>query len=249
MAELNESAAYAVIIAAAGQSRRFSDTESAVERAERFDSVNSVKKPYAKLRNKPIWLHSTEKFAQRTDVKQIILVVSPEDVSWFRDYFAVEIDRLLLMVISGGLERVDSVQKALNIVRVNIDYVVVHDAARPCITDEQITEVFHSAKQNGAAILATPIVGTVKLIENDKIKSTIPRAGLWEAQTPQVFRRQILLDAYANRKDGDTLPTDDAELVEKAGFNVSIVPADKSNLKITTQADLRFAEAILANKK
>jgi 2-C-methyl-D-erythritol 4-phosphate cytidylyltransferase len=141
------------------------------------------------------------------------------------------------------------VQKALNIVRSNIDYVVVHDAARPCVTDEQIVEVFNAARQHGSAILATPIVGTIKLVDDGEIKSTIPRAKMWEAQTPQVFRRQILIDAYARRNDESQIPTDDAELVEKAGFNVSIVPADKSNLKITTQSDLKFAEAILVNKK
>ncbi|MDR1480034.1 MAG: 2-C-methyl-D-erythritol 4-phosphate cytidylyltransferase [Planctomycetaceae bacterium] len=249
MVELKESITYAVIIAAAGQSKRFSSRKT-VEHEEQFDSgVASAKKPYAKLQGKPIWLYSTEKFARRTDVKQIILVVSPEDVSWFRDYFAFDIDRLLLVVISGGLERVDSVQKALKIVRDDIDYVVVHDAARPCTTDQQITDVFNTAKRHGAAILATPIVGTVKSVESGVIKLTVPRAGLWEAQTPQVFRRQILLDAYATQKDDGAVPTDDAELVEKAGFNVSIVPADKSNLKITTQSDLSFAEAILANKK
>ncbi|MDR2345090.1 MAG: 2-C-methyl-D-erythritol 4-phosphate cytidylyltransferase [Planctomycetaceae bacterium] len=252
MSELKESTmTYAVIIAAAGQSRRFSNNTSndtTLGQTEWFGD-NAVKKPYVKLLGKPIWLYSTEKFARRMDVKQIILVVAPEDVSWFRDYFAVEIDKLLLMVISGGSERVDSVQKALNIVRNNIDYVVVHDAARPCVTDVQINEVFKSAKQHGAAILATPIVGTIKLIEDGIIKSTILRTGMWEAQTPQVFRRQILIDSYSKRNITDKIPTDDAELVEQAGFNVSIVPTDKSNLKITTQSDLKFAEAILANKK
>ncbi|MDR0392581.1 MAG: 2-C-methyl-D-erythritol 4-phosphate cytidylyltransferase, partial [Planctomycetaceae bacterium] len=198
---------------------------------------------------KPIWLYCTEKFAKRVEVRQIILVVSPEDVSWFRDYFAVEIDKLLLMVISGGAERVDSVQRALNIVHDNLDYVVVHDAARPCVTDEQINDVFNKAKRHGAAILASPIVGTVKLVDNNIIKSTVPRSGLWEAQTPQVFERQILLDAYAARKEYETIPTDDAELVEKAGFEISIVPSDRANLKITTQADLKFAEIILTNRK
>ncbi|MDR1483814.1 MAG: 2-C-methyl-D-erythritol 4-phosphate cytidylyltransferase [Planctomycetaceae bacterium] len=248
MSELNETATYAVIIAAAGQSKRFSG--SGVRGRSGWLDGAAAKKPYARLLGKPIWLYCTEKFSKRSEVRQIILVIAPEDVSWFRDYFAVEIDKLLLMVISGGLERVDSVQRALNIVHDDIDYVVVHDAARPCVTDEQIDEVFNKAKRHGAAILAAPIVGTVKLIEDNCIKSTIPRTGLWEAQTPQVFRRQILLDAYAARKkDDDVVPTDDAELVEKAGFNVSIVPADRSNLKITTQSDLRFAEAILANKK
>jgi 2-C-methyl-D-erythritol 4-phosphate cytidylyltransferase len=244
---LNESVTYAVIIAAAGQSKRFGNSGSFAHTGW-FDGA-AAKKPYAKLLGKPIWLYCTEKFAKRSDVRQVILVVAPEDVSWFRDYFAAEIDKLLLMVISGGEERVDSVQKALNIVRSNIDYVVVHDAARPCITDEQINEVFNNAKQHGAAILATPIVGTVKLIEDNIIKSTVPRKGLWEAQTPQVFRKQILLDAYAARNVNNSNPTDDAELVEKAGFDISIVPADKSNLKITTQSDLKFAEAILISRK
>ncbi|MDR1925201.1 MAG: 2-C-methyl-D-erythritol 4-phosphate cytidylyltransferase [Planctomycetaceae bacterium] len=244
MSEDNETAAYAVIIAAAGQSRRFVESganENAVANA-------AVKKPYTRLHGKPIWLYSTEMFARRNEIKQIILVVAPEDVSWFRDYFAAEIDKLLLMVISGGTERVDSVQKAFALIRNNIDYIAVHDAARPCISDEQITAVFKQAKQHGAAILASPITGTIKLVDNNTINATVPRKGLWEAQTPQVFRKQILFDAYSKR-DANVLTTDDAELVEKAGFNVSVVLSDRLNIKITNQSDLKLAEAIMSIKK
>jgi len=129
-------------------------------------------------------------------------------------------------------------------VRSDVDYVAIHDAARPCLCDEWIDGVFAAAVKSGAAILATPVSGTLKRSKNGKtIDETVSRANLWEAQTPQVFRREILLDAYTKR--GDFQPTDEAELVEKAGYPVSIVPGSPINLKITTKQDLALATQAL----
>lgn len=221
---------FAVIIAAAGKSSRFSNQMQ-------------VKKPFARLSGKPVWLHSVEKFLRREDVKQVFIVVSPDDIVWFRDYYAGEIDRYLLVVLKGGRERVDSIQNALRGVRAEIGYVAVHDAARPCVSEEAINAVFKKAQQHGAAILASPIVGTVKRVRDEQIIETVPRLELWEAQTPQVFRHDILVEAYAHRHQDD--PTDDSELVEKIGCPVHVVPSERWNLKITTQDDLRIAEQII----
>jgi len=103
--------------------------------------------------------------------------------------------------------------------------------------------VFDAAEKSDAAILAIPVSGTLKRVAGNQIEETVPRANLWEAQTPQVFRRTLLLEAYAKR--GDFVATDDAQLVERIGQRVTIVPGSPINLKITTREDLRLAEHAL----
>ena len=121
-----------------------------------------------------------------------------------------------------------------------MDYIAVHDAARPCLANEWIDSVFLKAATTGAAMLAIPITGTVKRVgEKGVIQETVPRDNLWEAQTPQVFRKGILLKAYAQR--GNQPATDDAELVQRIGQPVTVVTGSPINLKITTKEDLRLA--------
>jgi 2-C-methyl-D-erythritol 4-phosphate cytidylyltransferase len=129
-------------------------------------------------------------------------------------------------------------------VKSDIDFVAVHDAARPCIAEPWIDDVFAAAARDGAAILAAPVQATLKRVDQKKhIAETVSRDGLWEAQTPQVFSRQLLIDAYAKR--GQTAATDDAQLVERLGHPVTIVPCSQLNLKITTRDDLKLAEQVL----
>ena len=223
-------ATFAVIMPAAGQSSRFHDQH--------------YKKPFAPLENRAVWLHAADKFLHRGDVKQLILVISPEDRDDFHSKFGANVAILGVEVVDGGAERADSVAAALARVKPNIDFVAVHDAARPCIADEWIDQVFAAAEQTGAAMLAVPVAGTLKRVSADhKVLETLSRAGVWEAQTPQVFRRQLLLDAYARR--GAEPATDDAQLVERLGHPVTVVHGSPLNLKITTQADLRFAALAL----
>jgi 2-C-methyl-D-erythritol 4-phosphate cytidylyltransferase len=229
-----ESAVFSVILAAAGKSRRFIEAGS---------NKQAVKKIFAPIRRKPVWLYSAEKFYGREDVAQLIIVISPDDLTWFFRFYADEINRMFLLVVAGGKERADSVRNALSVVRSNVDFIAVHDAARPCVSKLEIDAVFRQARIDGAAMLATPIAGTIKRVYDGQIVETVNRENLWEAQTPQVFRRDILLKAYEHRKNMN--PTDDAQLVENAGYAVSVVPADRSNIKITTQTDLTLAETIL----
>lgn len=217
---------YAVILPAAGQSSRFKDQH--------------FKKPFASLDGRPVWLHAAEKFANRSDVCQTLLVVSPADRDEFDSKFAGNAALLGVEVVNGGSERYDSVANALARVQAAADFVAIHDAARPCLVDAWIDAVFAAAARSGAAILAIPIHGTIKRVGADQtIAETVPRDGLWEAQTPQVFRRQTLIDAYAHR--GNQPATDDAQLVERLGQKVTIVPGSPLNVKITTKEDLRLA--------
>ena len=134
-------------------------------------------------------------------------------------------------------------QKALERIKPEIDFVAIHDAARPCIVDAWISDIFAAAEKTGAAIPAIPVSGTLKRVAGGMITETVSREGLWEAQTPQVFRRDLLLKAYAQR--GGFNATDDAQLVERTGHRVTIVPGSSMNLKITTREDLRLAEQAL----
>jgi 2-C-methyl-D-erythritol 4-phosphate cytidylyltransferase len=223
-------AKFGVIIAAAGKSSRFGDQH--------------YKKPFVPLANKPVWLYSAEKFLARSDVKQVVMVISPEDRESFLDKFGANVAILGVDVVDGGAERADSIAKGLAKLRADLDYVCVHDAARPCLAETWLDAVFAAAVKNGAAILAVPITGTLKRVgANHQIQETIPRADLWEAQTPQVFRRQLLLDAHAKR--GSLAATDDAQLVENLGEAVTVVPCSLLNLKITSREDLRLAEQAL----
>lgn len=221
---------FAVILAAAGKSSRFHDAH--------------YKKPFAPLDGRPVWLHSAERFVNRDDVKQVIVVISPDDKEHFFSKFGANVAILGIEVVEGGAERSDSVQRALERVKDDIDYIAVHDAARPCLADEWIDRVFAAAEKTGAAMLAIPVAGTLKRVGKDQtIEETVAREGLWEAQTPQVFRRELLLKAYANR--GREPATDDAQLVERLGEKVTIVPGSPINLKITTKEDLHIAAYLL----
>jgi 2-C-methyl-D-erythritol 4-phosphate cytidylyltransferase len=221
---------FAVILPAAGRSSRFHDQH--------------YKKPFAPLDNRAVWLHSAERFLNRKEVKQLIVVISPEDRDEFMSRFGANIMILGVEVVVGGKERADSVQNALARVKGDCQFVAVHDAARPCLAEEWIDKVFEAAEKTGAAILATPVVSTLKRVAGDRtIQETIAREQLWEAQTPQVFARQLLLDAYARR--GNEPATDEAYLVERLGHKVTVVPGSPINIKITTKDDLRLAAHML----
>jgi 2-C-methyl-D-erythritol 4-phosphate cytidylyltransferase len=220
---------FAVIIPAAGQSSRFGDSRR--------------KKPFIELKGRPVWVRAVEVFANREDVKQVLIVVSPEDMDFFKEKFQPNLAFMAVEIVAGGKQRADSVMNALARVKADIDFVAVHDAARPLIVKQWIDRVFAAAEQSGAAILATPISSTIKRVDNGRIVETVPRDKLWAAQTPQVFRRQLLLDAYA-RWDGSEA-TDEANLVERIGQPVTIVEGSPLNIKITTQEDFKMAEALL----
>jgi 2-C-methyl-D-erythritol 4-phosphate cytidylyltransferase len=221
---------YAVILPAAGKSSRFQDPH--------------YKKPFASLDGRPVWLHAAEKFANRSDVCQTLLVVSPADRDEFDSKFGGNAALLGVEVVNGGAERSDSVANALARVKPEAEFVAIHDAARPCLAKEWIDTVFAAAATSGAAILAIPIHGTIKrAAAGQTVQETVARDGLWEAQTPQVFRTQLLRDAYA--RAGAEPATDDAQLVERLGHPVTLVPGSRLNLKITSKEDLRIAGALL----
>jgi 2-C-methyl-D-erythritol 4-phosphate cytidylyltransferase len=225
----------AVIIPAAGKSVRFGGQE---------------KKPFVSLDGRPVWLRSAEIFWKREDVSKVYLVIAPDDREEFRARFGHLLAFANAEVVAGGAERFDSVANALARVPESVEYVAIHDAVRPLTPQALIDAAFAAAKKHGAAMLALPVADTLKQVDpaTNRITATVPRDGLWQAQTPQVFRREFLLSGYAKRNELKIPITDDAQLVEAAGHPVVVVPGSPANFKITTREDIELAEAILKSR-
>src|SRR5579864_71706 len=225
---------FAVILPAAGKSSRFNDKE---------------KKPFTNLDGRAVWLRCAEYFVNRSDVVQTIIVISAEDQELFERRYRPNIAFMNVQVVLGGAERFESVANALNKVTPDADFVAIHDAVRPCVTNEQVEAVFSAAAQHGAALLAVPVSETIKQVDaQKKVQATVNRDGLWLAQTPQVFRKEWLLEAYGQRAKFPGPITDDAQLVEAAGHAVYVVPSTATNIKITAKPDLFLAAAILKSR-
>lgn len=220
----------AVIVPAAGAGERFG---------------GKVKKPFATLDNRPVFIRVLELFVNRPDVCQTILAVGADDFDVVREKYAANLMFMDIKLVSGGAERYASVQAALAEVSPEAELVCVHDAVRPCVLDKWIDAVFARAAETGAALLAAPLTGTIKRTDAEgRVTATVPRERLWEAQTPQVFRVDLLREAYAGLAE-DARPTDDAQVVEQAGHAVHVVEADRRNIKITHPADLSLAQSLV----
>lgn len=223
----------AVIIPAAGKSSRFGGLE---------------KKPFVSLDGRPVWQRAAEAFWSREDVSAVYVVISPDDRADFLRRFGgvvAFVDKL--KVVDGGAERFESVANALARVPADVPLVAVHDAVRPLVSQATITAVVRAAEEHGAAMPAVPVADTLKQVDpnTNRITGTVPRAGVWQAQTPQVFRRDWLAEAYAKRNALSAPITDDAQLIEAIGHSVVVVPGTATNFKITTKDDLELADAIL----
>lgn len=220
----------AVILPAAGGSTRFGGPQ---------------KKPFVPLAGRPIWLRTAELFWKRDDVAAVYLVVAADD----RDEFASRFGHLLAFttgrLVIGGAERFESVANALAEVPSEVDLVAVHDAVRPLTPPAVIDAVFATAAEHGAALPAVAVADTLKRVEAGLVTETVSRAGLWQAQTPQVARRDWLIDAYARRSSLSGPITDDVQLLEACGYPVRVVSGSPLNLKITTPDDLKLAEAVI----
>jgi 2-C-methyl-D-erythritol 4-phosphate cytidylyltransferase len=225
-------ATVAVVIPAAGKSSRFGGLQ---------------KKTFVPLEGRAVWQRTAELFWNRQDVFRVYVVVAPDDREFFRSKYGHVMAFANADIVTGGAERFESVANALAKIPSEVDFVAVHDAVRPLTPPELIDSVFHAAFEHGAAMLAIPVADTLKRVdaESQKITETVPRAGLWAAQTPQVFRREWLVEAYARREELGSAITDDAQLVEALGHPVHVVPGSPLNFKITTPDDISLATLVL----
>jgi len=224
----------AVIICAAGAGARFGGDR---------------KKPFVEVGGRAAFLRSVEYFSARDDVKQILLAIAPEDEELVKIKWGAMLSFHNVKLCYGGKERFETVANALAKVGDEAELIAVHDSVRCCLTREWLDAVFAKAGQTGAAILACPVVATLKKVQNGQIIETVERANLYEAQTPQVFEAKLLKQAYASLNSLDKSKiTDDAQLVEMLGHPVAIVETDHSNLKITRKNDVPIAEAIINSR-
>jgi len=211
---------------------------------------HSIKKPYLKLAQKPILAHTIGRFEQNTAVDTILVIVDEEDLDECRatvldPYPFKKVQRL----VPGGETRQISVYNGIRALSTtaDVDFVVVHDAVRPFVTDETIRDCLTAADAHGAAVAAVPVKNTIKITDsNCFVAETLPRERLWKVQTPQVFRKSLLESAHQKARECQLTATDDAALVEQLGCPVKLVESSYANLKITTPVDLRIAEVLLS---
>ena len=224
----------AAIICAAGPGTRFGGKK---------------KKQFTDVSGRAVFLRSVELFADRKEVKQVLLAIAPDDEEIVDVKWGPNLKFFGVKLFLGGEQRFDTVNNGLLLVKDDIDLVAVHDACRCCVTEKMIDKVIAAAERSGAAIPACPVTATIKQAKDDTIVKTVDRSDLYEAQTPQVFDAKLLKKAYANLKNLDkSTISDDARLVEALGEKVTIVKTDSSNIKITRGSDIPIAEAIIKSR-
>lgn len=203
-------------------------------------------KALTSLHGKPLLLATLRRFLPVRPTAPVLVLFSPGYAEAFEK--AVASFPVPVHLVEGGKERQESVKKGLDFLGRDADMVMIHDAARPFVSKDDISAVLREAERHGAATLALPVTDTI--LEDDSIgflQGTPDRSRLWACQTPQVFRAEILLAAYAWAAENKVFCTDDATLVNKAGHAVRLVKGSASNFKITTPNDLLYANFLLEN--
>jgi 2-C-methyl-D-erythritol 4-phosphate cytidylyltransferase len=193
---------------------------------------------------KPMLLHSLQTFMARPDVVSVVCVLPPalagDPPPWL---FQCDVDRLMISI--GGKTRQQSVANGLDDLPDEAELVLIHDAARPFVTDAIIERVTDMARRDGAAIAALPLADTLKEVgDDDRITRTVDRGRLWRAQTPQGFRRELIVRAHRDAAAAKIDATDDAALCERIGVQVTVVLGSERAFKITDESDFARAEAL-----
>ncbi|RMG54322.1 MAG: 2-C-methyl-D-erythritol 4-phosphate cytidylyltransferase [Acidobacteria bacterium] len=203
-------------------------------------------KPFLELCGEPVVIHTLRAFEACSAVDEIILVVHERERQEAMARLSSGDLAKVARVVVGGPERQDSVWNGLRHVdRAATELVIIHDGVRPLITPDQIAAVAEEARRSGAAILALPATDTIKEVEGNRVIKTLDRHRLYLVQTPQAFRAEIIISAHERARAEGRRATDDAALVEQAGFPVSIVGGSRINFKITWPEDLVIAEFLL----
>lgn len=227
-----------VILPAAGLGTRMGREKSGVSR-----------KQFMLLEGAPILIHTIRKFLRCPLVSDIVVALRQEDLDWARGLIHQEHPAHSVRVVEGGESRQESVEHALAVLGEDTDLVAVHDAVRPFIEPDLIEKVIHEAAQTGAAIVGIVPVDTVKRVHKNKIRATLPREHLVLAQTPQVFRFDLLKRAFEMARQDGFLGTDEASLVERLEqIDVSVVQGTDRNIKITKPTDMDLARLFLAEE-
>ena len=223
------------LVPAAGQGKRMGGAHS---------------KPYLLLEGKPILAHTLLELERCPLVDEVVLMVERGEIERARAS-VVEEFRLQKVgaILAGGVQRQDSVWEGLKTVQDDCDLVMVHDGVRPFISQEMLTRSIQGAVDCGASIAGMPAKDTVKLVSAQNVVLTTPdRKSIFLVQTPQTFKRDILLRAYRQAMEDGFYATDEASLVERLGLPVRVVEGSYENIKITTPEDLVVGEMILRRR-
>jgi 2-C-methyl-D-erythritol 4-phosphate cytidylyltransferase len=227
-----------VILPAAGLGTRMGREKSGTSR-----------KQFMLLEGAPILVHTIRKFLRCPSVTEIVVALRAEDMEWARNLIEQEKPSKPVRVVEGGETRQQSVENALASLPADIDLVAVHDAVRPFIAPEMVEQVIAEAAKSGASIVGIVPVDTVKQVHKNKIRSTLPREHLVLAQTPQVFRLDLLRKAFAAAKSDTFTGTDEASLVERLELvDVTVVQGSDRNIKITKPTDMELARLFLSQE-
>lgn len=204
-------------------------------------------KPFLEISGKTILEHTILRFLDLENLSQVIVATSPRYLSSAEEVLQKVLpEHITYQVIEGGAERQHSIFNTLKFVDAG-NLVIVHDAVRPFVEPIHIENCCKAAMQTGASVLGVPAKDTIKKIDqNQMILDTPSRSFLWQAQTPQVFKKEILQEAYQKAFEENFIGTDDASLVERLGHPVKMVEGDRSNFKITYPLDLKLAKLLLS---
>ena len=207
---------------------------------ERFGGKKQLKI----MGNRPLMFKTISPFIISELITEIVLVVPKNDVEQVEQKLKSIVSAKPLKVISGGKTRQQSVHKGLTVTEDSAELICIHDAVRPFITEALIEKVVNKCKEHDGVILAQPSTDTVKKVIDDQILETLPREIIWRAQTPQVFSKSALREALELAEAENIHGTDEASLLERIGYQVGFVEGSSLNIKITTEEDWIFAEAI-----
>lgn len=212
-------------------------------RGTRFKSKR--KKPFANLNRRPLLLYALKSLQSSPLIRNIVLVIDKRLLNGARRLVKRYSITKVKHIVEGGKTRSESVKKGLRCVDKDVYLVLIHDGVRPFLGKEVIKKTIAAASKFGASVSAVPVKATIKVSrKNSFVRYTPNRNSLWEVQTPQVFKRELIENAYKNRKRNKSF-TDDAALIENSGKRVKIVKGEYSNIKITTTEDIKIAEALL----
>ena len=205
-----------------------------------------INKQFIKLEGKEIIAYTIEKFYNNSNIEDIVVVVKEDESEFFKKEILDKYNFKNVKIAYGGKERQDSVYNGLKLLDEKCDVVLIHDGARPFVSDKIIDKSIEEAKEHKAIVVGVPVKDTIKVIDNDKnIVDTPNRSLLWAVQTPQTFDYNILIDAYKDAFKNKFYGTDDAMLVERIGYKVKMLEGSYNNIKITTQEDLNIGSQIL----
>ena len=205
-----------------------------------------INKQFIKLEGKEIIAYTIEKFYNNSNIEDIVVVVKEDESEFFKKEILDKYNFKNVKIAYGGKERHDSVYNGLKLLDEKCDVVLIHDGARPFVSDKIIDKSIEEAKEHKAIVVGVPVKDTIKVIDNDKnIVDTPNRSVLWAVQTPQTFDYNILIDAYKDAFKNKFYGTDDAMLVERIGYKVKMLEGSYNNIKITTQEDLNIGSQIL----